>query len=228
MLPRKWASCGRAGVDLRADVGAPDHLVGRRFDLLALEEILALLVAGEVDHPVAVLAQRLGDREQHGVAETAARQQHVSRRAESRLACRSAPSRRPARPAADRRTAGSRRPSRARSATAAPSRDRPRRRSARCLPSAAAARRGTLARVRQRLEVLQAIELAGLKCRAAAGACTTTSTMVGVRRSTYSTVRQQVARRGVAPARVHAASRIGCAAGSRRGSRRRRAPPRAR
>ena len=32
-------------------VGAPDHLIGRRLDLVALEEVLALLVAGEVDRP---------------------------------------------------------------------------------------------------------------------------------------------------------------------------------
>ena len=44
-----------------ASVGAPDHLIGGFFDLLALEEVLALLVAGEVDHLVAALAHRLGD-----------------------------------------------------------------------------------------------------------------------------------------------------------------------
>ena len=65
------------GRDRRADVGAPDHLIGRRLDVLALEQILALLVAGEIDHLVAVLAHRLRDREQHGVAEAAAEQQHV-------------------------------------------------------------------------------------------------------------------------------------------------------
>ena len=98
MLPRKCASCGRRGAIAAPDVGAPDHLVGRRLDLLALEEVLALLVAGEVDHAVAVLAHRLGDREQHRVAEAAAEQQHVLVRRESRSARRSVPSRRPARP----------------------------------------------------------------------------------------------------------------------------------
>ena len=77
MLPRKWASCGRRGLDGGAGVGAPDHLIGRRLDLLALEEVLAVLVAGEIDDAVAAVAHRLGDREQHGVAEAATEQQHV-------------------------------------------------------------------------------------------------------------------------------------------------------
>src|SRR6185295_15850184 len=54
-------------LDGRAHAGAPDHLIGRPFDLLALEEILAFLVAGEVDHAIAVLAHRLGYLEEHGV-----------------------------------------------------------------------------------------------------------------------------------------------------------------
>ena len=90
--------------DGRAGVGAPDHLIGRRLDLLALEEILALLVAGEIDHLVAAVAHRLGDREQHGVARARRRAAARSRLREFRSARRSAPSRRPARPCADRRT----------------------------------------------------------------------------------------------------------------------------
>ncbi len=66
-----------SGRDFGAHVGAPDHLVGRRFDVLALEQVLALLVAGEVDDLVPVVAQRPGDREEHRVAQAAAEQQHV-------------------------------------------------------------------------------------------------------------------------------------------------------
>ena len=62
--------------DRVADVGGPDHLVGRAFDLFALEQVRAVLVAGEVDHAVAARLQRLGDREQHGIAQTAAGEQH--------------------------------------------------------------------------------------------------------------------------------------------------------
>ena len=48
----------------------------RRLDLLALEEVGAVLVAGEIEHAVAARLERLGDREQHGVAEAAAGEQH--------------------------------------------------------------------------------------------------------------------------------------------------------
>ena len=63
--------------NLHARVGRPDDLVGGRFDLLALEEVVALLVAGEVEDLVAVRAQGLGDREEHRVAQAAAGEQHV-------------------------------------------------------------------------------------------------------------------------------------------------------
>ena len=76
MLPRKWRSCGRLRLDRRAEIGGPHHLIGRRLDLLALEQIGAVPVAGEVQHPAALRLQRPGDREQHGVAEAAAGQQH--------------------------------------------------------------------------------------------------------------------------------------------------------
>ena len=76
MLPRKWRSCGPVRLDRRAEIGGPHHLIGRRFDLLPLEQIGAVPVAGEVQHPAALRLQRPGDREQHGVAEAAAGQQH--------------------------------------------------------------------------------------------------------------------------------------------------------
>ena len=63
-------------LDRRAEIGGPHHLIGRRLDLLALEQIGAVPVAGEVQHPAALRLQRPGDREQHGVAEAAAGQQH--------------------------------------------------------------------------------------------------------------------------------------------------------
>ena len=63
--------------DRRADIGAPDHLIGRRLDVLALEQILALLVAGKVNDAVTVVAHRLRDREQHRIAQPAAEQQHI-------------------------------------------------------------------------------------------------------------------------------------------------------
>ena len=63
-------------LDLVAHVGRPDHLVGADLDVLALEEVGAVPVAGEVEHAVALRLERLGDREQHGVAEAAAGEQH--------------------------------------------------------------------------------------------------------------------------------------------------------
>ena len=55
-------------------VAAPHHDVGRGLDLLDLVAVDQLLVAGEVEHLAAGLAEGLADREQHGVAEAAARQ----------------------------------------------------------------------------------------------------------------------------------------------------------
>jgi hypothetical protein len=43
-----------------------------RLDLGHLEDVVAVAIAGEVDHLIARGAQRLSDREQHGVAQTAA------------------------------------------------------------------------------------------------------------------------------------------------------------
>ena len=57
-------------------VAAPDHHIGRRFDLRDLVAVDHLLVAGEVQHLVAGRAQRLADREQHRVAESAADKHH--------------------------------------------------------------------------------------------------------------------------------------------------------
>ena len=62
--------------DFVAHVARPDHLVGAGLDVFALEEIGAVLVAGEVEHAIAPRLERLRDREQHGVAETAAGEQH--------------------------------------------------------------------------------------------------------------------------------------------------------
>ena len=86
------------GRDRRADVGAPDHLIGGRLDLLALEQVLALLVAGEVDHAVAV--RRASPSRSRTARRCRGRRRAAARsgRRESRSARRSAPSRRPARP----------------------------------------------------------------------------------------------------------------------------------
>ena len=62
--------------DRHAGVDGPDDLVGGRLDLLPLEEIVAVPVAGEVEHAAALRLEGAGNREQHGVAETAAGQQH--------------------------------------------------------------------------------------------------------------------------------------------------------
>ena len=61
--------------------------VGGGLDLLALVEVLGLLVAGEVDDAVAELPGLLADREEDGVAEAAAAEHHgrVSRAARWRV-----------------------------------------------------------------------------------------------------------------------------------------------
>src|SRR5207245_11499972 len=55
-----------------AGIDRPDHLIGARLDLVAFEHIRFLLVSGEVDDAAAVVLERLRDREEHGVAQTAA------------------------------------------------------------------------------------------------------------------------------------------------------------
>ena len=57
-------------------VAGPDDDVGRRLDLLDLVAVAGLLVAREVQDLAAGLAEGLADREQHGVAQAAARQHH--------------------------------------------------------------------------------------------------------------------------------------------------------
>ena len=47
--------------DFDAGVGAPDDLIGCCLDILALEQVLALLVPREIDHAVAGVAHRLCD-----------------------------------------------------------------------------------------------------------------------------------------------------------------------
>ena len=172
--------------EARRLVAAPDDDVGRGLDLGDLVAVDHLLVAGEVEHLRAGAAERLPDREQHRVAEAAAGEHDGLAAARSRSACRSAPSARPARRAAAARRDPTSRPSRARS-----SRRGPRSRSTQAPVSArpSIASRVPSTRRRQRLEVLQPIELARAgSARAAAGARTTTSTIVGVSRSTRTTV----------------------------------------
>ncbi len=77
------------GAEARRLVAAPHDDVGGALDLLDLVAVDHALVAGEIDHPAAVRAQRLADREQHGVAEPAADQQHgLARRRLGRVAGR--------------------------------------------------------------------------------------------------------------------------------------------
>ena len=65
-----------ARVGQLAAVDAPDDLVGGRLDLVDLVDVLALAVGGEVEDAAPLRPQRPADREQHGVAEAAARQDH--------------------------------------------------------------------------------------------------------------------------------------------------------
>ena len=105
-------------------------------------------------------------------------------------ACRSGPSPRPARPARGSRTGASCRPSPARSATAGPS--------ALSTHAPVSARPSIIRRRAVRRSRDSASKFCrrkncpGSKCRAAAGARTTTSTMVGVSRSTARTVGAQL------------------------------------
>ena len=73
MLPTKARSCGRKA---RRHVAAPHDAVGGVLDLLDLVAVLDELVAGEIEHPGAAGAEFRADREQHGIAEPAADQQH--------------------------------------------------------------------------------------------------------------------------------------------------------
>ena len=65
-----------AGGEAGRFVADPDHQVGGLLDLFHFVAVDDLLVAGEVDHARAFLAQFLADGEEHGVAESAADQQH--------------------------------------------------------------------------------------------------------------------------------------------------------
>ena len=76
MLATTALSCGRSDREARRLVAGPDDDVGRRLDLLDLVAVARLLVAGEIEHLAAGLAEGLADREQHGIAEAAARQHH--------------------------------------------------------------------------------------------------------------------------------------------------------
>jgi len=62
--------------EARRLIASPHDDIGRRLDLLDLVAIARFLVAGEIEHLAAGLAERLADREQHGVAEATARQHH--------------------------------------------------------------------------------------------------------------------------------------------------------
>ena len=56
-------------------IAAPHDRVGGAFDLSDLVAVDRALVAGEVDHPAALRAKCLADREKNGVAEPTADQQ---------------------------------------------------------------------------------------------------------------------------------------------------------
>ncbi len=64
-------------LDLGAPIGRPDDLVGRILDLLAFEEVGAVLVAREIDDFVVLFAKSPCDREKYGIAEAAAGKQDV-------------------------------------------------------------------------------------------------------------------------------------------------------
>ncbi len=183
MLPTKLRSCGAPGRDGLAPVDAPDQQSEAASMLLALVEVLGLLVAGEVDDPVVPLARLLADREQHRVAQPAAAEHHGLALGHLGRRPGRAPSPRPARPGGASSTGASEPPISSTISDRSPRPDRPRRRSA---PGLHQQRRAVDARG-VRLEVLQAVELPGWKLRAAAGARTTTSMMVGVSRSTATT-----------------------------------------
>ena len=77
-VPREGAVLRAARLrGFRALVDRPHHDVGRGLDLVALEDVLRVAVAGEVDDAAAVVAQRFRDAEQHGVAEAAAAEDDV-------------------------------------------------------------------------------------------------------------------------------------------------------
>ena len=93
----------------------------RRLDLVALEEVLALLVAGEVEDRLPRARSALRDREQHGVAEAAAARAAPSRRSGISVGVPVGPITTTGSPGSQRRAqARASRPSRARSATAGP------------------------------------------------------------------------------------------------------------
>ena len=67
---------GARGLEARRLVAAPHDHVGRGLDLLDLVAVDHALVAREIKNLAACPAEGLADREQHGVAEAAARQHH--------------------------------------------------------------------------------------------------------------------------------------------------------
>ena len=166
-------------------VAAPHDLVGGGFDLGHLVAVGDLLVAGEVEHARSGRAQRRADGEEHGVAQAAAHQHHGLARGRLRGSPRGPHEDHGLAGLRAARTGRSSRPSRARwwrrgrcsRSTHAPVRARPSMASVvasgrRAWPrNSAADRTGP-----------------GWNLRAAMGACTTTSTIFGVRRSTRCTV----------------------------------------
>ena len=214
MLPTKLRSGGRRGRDRLAAVDRQDDHVGGGFDLLALVEVLALLVAGEVDDAVAELA-RLPPIEKSTALPRPPPQQHA------RSSCSGSSVARAGRAHHDDRLARLAGPSRGGSSR------RSRARSSRAGPCSAvdpgagqrAAARSAAGRRRSRgawpSKFCRRKNWPGWKFRAAAGARTTTSTIVGVRRSTRDDARRQVvleAARGRRPTSRVGAPRRGAAA----------------
>src|ERR1019366_432693 len=65
-----------ARLDGRAQIGAPDDLVGVALDVVALEEVFAPPVAGKVEDPAPERLERAGDREEDRVAQASSAEQH--------------------------------------------------------------------------------------------------------------------------------------------------------
>ena len=187
MLPRKCASCGRAGAIARR-CRCPDDLIGCRLDLFALEQIVALLVAGEVDDLVPVFLRApwrsRTARRCRGRRRAAARSGlgNLGRRAgrahdDDLLALpQIAPQ-----PARHAHLEHDHRQQALSSSTHAPVSARPSIISGRRPPPR-----------RDRFEVLQPVKLPGLEVPGRSGAFTITSTIVGVSRSTSSTYAREL------------------------------------
>src|SRR5437763_8927572 len=60
-----------------AKISRPDYLVCSVLDFFAFEEIVAVFVAGEIDHMIIPRSECPRDRKKHGVAEAAASEQDV-------------------------------------------------------------------------------------------------------------------------------------------------------